>query len=288
MLEKEESMSSKGGSASDGAFDTILNQQQSWARQNNVEIDQDGYTLKIEDNLFSPLSADSMAEFADGAGDEFGQDGTRGKMQALHSSSALVCNVFEYWRGHDVDAIAQACGAPAGMSKIHFEHTHRTPLKGKPPHLDVEFQGHGLKPLAIESKFTEPYQHTTVSGFARSYLETPGLWDALPRCGEFARDIAGKRIVFSRLDAPQLIKHILGLTTAYGPSGFELLYLWYDCPSPEAMDHQLEIGELQSRVGDEVSFRTMKYQELFEVVKNLDSAGEDYISYLRLRYFSDQ
>jgi hypothetical protein len=29
---------------------------------------------------------------------ELGENGGRGKIQALHSSSALVCNFFDYWR----------------------------------------------------------------------------------------------------------------------------------------------------------------------------------------------
>ncbi len=130
----------------------IQNQQQNWAKQRGIEIDNDGYTLSLNDNFFSPLSPETIMDFKSGKGDELGDSGSRGKMQALHSSSALVVNIFEYWRSRNVDTVAQVCGAPSGMTEMQFEKTNPTPLGGIPPHLDVEFHGTAdIKPVAIES-----------------------------------------------------------------------------------------------------------------------------------------
>jgi len=120
------------------AYKLIHAQQQDWASQQGIKFNKDGYTLSLNNNLFLPLSARTKAEFESGKGDELGSEGKRGKMQALHSSSALVINVFEYWRNHNVNSIAKACGAPEGMTKMRFEQIYPTPLGGIPPHLDIE------------------------------------------------------------------------------------------------------------------------------------------------------
>ncbi len=82
-------------------------------------------------------------------------------MKALHLSSALVVNVFDYWRRQDsIQDIARCCGVEDIAGGMEFEKTH--PIKGMDgtlPHLDMEFIG--LTTLAIESKFTETYQRKT-------------------------------------------------------------------------------------------------------------------------------
>jgi len=267
----------------------ILNQQQSWARQRGIEIDDNGYTLSLNDNFFSPLSPETIKEFKSGKGDELGDSGSRGKMQALHSSSALVVNVFEYWRSRNVDAIARVCGAPSGMTELHFEITHPTPLGGIPPHLDLEFHGAAdIKPVAIESKFTELYYRHTKRIIKAKYFSVPGLWAQLPRCEKLVRRIHEEeqgKTSFVYLDTPQLLKHILGLATKFGPKGFQILYLWYENPSIEAEKHRSEIVVFKEYVGEEVDFRDMTYQELFKAINKLSSTDRDYVSYLHDRYF---
>jgi hypothetical protein len=77
----------------------------------------------LDGNLFEPLSADARAEYGTGDGGELGgPDGDPGKMQAVHSSSALCCNVFHYWRRIErVDVIARACGLPDAKAAVAFE-----------------------------------------------------------------------------------------------------------------------------------------------------------------------
>ena len=91
------------------------------------------------------------------------------------------------------------------------------------------------------------------------------------------------------MDAPQLLKHILGLATKYGPKGFRMLYLWYEVPSVEAERHRLEIQHFIEYVRDEVHLSDMTYQELFEAIRKCPNSGQDYISYyLHQRYFPSQ
>lgn len=260
------------------ALNIILDQQRSWAQRFQIDLNDKGYTIQLNDNLFQPLSKQTVSDFESGKGNEIETK----KIQALHSSSALVCNVFEYWRPN-CDGIAFLCGADQGMS-FRFEKQNPTGLKGTAPHLDVEFIGVGKKPLAVESKFTELYQKEGTSDFKPSYFSKPGLWDHFPRCEQLAKSIHTEKTVFKRLDAAQLLKHILGLKKSF-PSGFKLLYLWYEVPSKAAITHKEEIGVFGDHVQPEVDFRHMTYQDLFKTVKEISGIDSGYISYLEERYF---
>jgi len=265
----------------------IYNQQQDWAHQQGIKFDKNGYTFSLGDNLFSPLLPEVINRFQSGKGDELGSKEKRGKMLALHSSSALVANVFQYWLNRNISEIASACGASQGMTELYFEQTHRTTLGGIPPHLDLEFRGNKLKPLAIESKFTESYHRHTKRRIKDKYLDAR-LWTQQPRCWELVnliREEEKGRTRFSYLDAPQLLKHILGLTKDYRPTGFKLLYLWYEVPSPEAKMHRQQLEEFKRHLGDEVYFSDMTYQELFEIIRTSCGVDENYTAYLIERYF---
>jgi hypothetical protein len=271
------------------AYESICSQQKSWACQRGIRFDEDGYTLSLDDNLLLPLLPEVRKEFKAGKGDELGAAGIRGKMQALHSSSALVVNIFQYWANRDISEIASACGTPHGMTRMRFERTYPTTLGGTPPHLDVEFSADSLKPLVIESKFTEPYRRHTKRAIKDRHLDVPGLWTGLTECEKLVRRIREEergRTSFGYLDAPQLLKHILGLTKAFGASGFSLLYLWYEIPSPEARSHRTELNEFMNLIGQEVEFRQMTHQELFQAIRECHGVSEGYIRYLTERYFS--
>lgn len=271
------------------AYESICNQQKSWACRRGIRFDNDGYTLSLYHNLFLPLLPEVRREFEAGKGDELGGVGMRGKMQALHSSSALVVNIFQYWVNRNISDIASACGASQGMTRMHFERTYPTTLGGIPPHLDIEFSADSLKPLVIESKFTETYHRHTKRAIKDKYLNVPGLWTGLTECEKLVRRIReeeGGRTSFGYLDIPQLLKHILGLTKVFGASGFSLLYLWYEMPSPEAKSHRKELNEFTNFIGQEVDFRHTTHQELFQAIRECHGVSEDYIRYLTERYFS--
>jgi hypothetical protein len=211
-------------------------------------------------------------------------------MRALHSSSALVLNFFEYWQEQGVSEIARACGAAELMTRMSFEVRHPSLIGGMPLYADVEFQGENTCPLAIKSRFTETYRRDANRRRAEPYWPHFGLWSKLPRCHKLARRIWGEeraRSSYVYLDAPQLLKEILGLSASFGPKAFQLLYLWYDVPSPEARTHRDEIEEFIGCLRGEVRLRQMSYQQLFGAVRVLPGAKAEYISYLAGRYFPD-
>jgi hypothetical protein len=265
----------------------IRDQQQRWAELHKKPCDQDGYTLSLNYNLFKPLSPETESDFSRGRGDELGRSGTCGKMQALHSSSALVVNIFEYWwQSSKIQVIANLCGFEGRASAMRFEATHLTPANST-PHLDVEFTADNSEVLAIESKFTEHYQRHTRQTLKEKYMQS-GIWDGLPECEKLAREIYDGRLnrsLFEYLDAPQLLKHILGLYNDCGDH-FKLVYLWYHKPSPETEKHKQEIIRFKDRIDKRVSFRDMTHQELFENMKRLSNVDTHYVSYLAERYFS--
>lgn len=268
----------------------ICDQQQSWARERGINFDKHGYTYSLKDNLYVLPSPQTAEEFTSGSGGELGNAQERGKMQALHSSSALVLNFFEYWRNSGcIDEVASFCGAPKGMNDMSFEQTHPTPLGGIPPHLDVEFRGSSIRAFAIESKFTELYHRHSKRVIKEKYFSMAGLWKELLRCESLATLIhteEGLATSFMHLDAPQLLKHILGLATAFGPAGFDLLYLWYEVPSLEANAHRDELQKFKTYIGNEINFRDMTYQELFGTARKSSLADRRYLAYLGERYFS--
>src|SRR5262245_12743048 len=111
--------------------------QKAWAASIGLETDADGYCHRCDENLFEPLSACSRRDFAAGDGWELGKDVARGKIQALHSSAALACNVFDYWRGRDLGPLGQSLDLSTRLCGLAFEQKAPTGLEGTAPNLDV-------------------------------------------------------------------------------------------------------------------------------------------------------
>ena len=260
-----------------------------WAIQQKIPLE--GYTKGVKDNIFNnELHPETKKEYERGKGHEL--DGKRAHMKALHSSSALVVNVFDYWRRQNrIQDIARCCGAEGIINGMEFEKTH--PIKGvnrTPPHLDIEFTGH--IPLAIESKFTETYHRKTRRDNKDThidvYLEHRDIWNGIPKIKALAESISqqsGARTDFEYLDVPQLIKHVLGLMCSFH-GRFSLLYLWYKIDSNEAKQHEEELTRFTISIKDEISFQTMTYQDLFNKIRHLTDADSAYLKYLERRYFS--
>ena len=269
----------------------IADQQLRWAIQENVPLKGYTYTKTVEDNVFNhELHPETRKEYAKGKGHEL--EGERAHIKALHSSSALVVNVFDYWRHQNrIQDIASCCGAEGIVTGMEFEKTH--PIKGVariPPHLDIEFAG--SIPLAIESKFTEPYHRKTRRNkkdtHLAEYLKHHEIWSGILKVRALAESIvrqSGTKTDFEYLDVPQLIKHILGLKGNHGGS-FCLLYLWYKVNSPEANRHEEELAKFSTYIGDEIDFRVMTYQDLFSSIKSIPGVAPAYLQYLERRYFS--
>ena len=86
-------------------YQYILAKQAEWAKNQGLDLigskitrGRPVYTLNLDQNLFQPLLPDVRMSFVAGDGSELGSSGLPGKMQAIHSSSALGVNVFQYWK----------------------------------------------------------------------------------------------------------------------------------------------------------------------------------------------
>jgi len=157
------------------------------------------------------------------------------------------------------------------------------------PNLDVviDYDGKsGLKATAIESKFNEPYGNWPREGLCEVYLQHEELWSDLPNLRRLAEELSPENTQFVALDAPQLIKHVLGLKRAYGVKGFRLLYLWYDAPGREVVQHAEEIEEFTEILkSDGVQFQILTYQDvIWNLVKNQRCEHQKVVDYLTERY----
>jgi hypothetical protein len=265
----------------------IVECQRHWAESRKVAVNAKGRVSHLDDNLFAPLHAETRAEFEAGDGDEFGTADEPGKMYSLYSSSALACNVFDYWRKRPMFPLLKACGIETTASELGFEQKFPTGVGSKPANLDVFITSSGADclPIAIESKFSEPFQSGERDFLKPSYFSKSAVWDKLPICRGIAKSLtASERFKF--LKAAQLLKHTLALTREFGKRQFVLLYLWYDVNgSDAARQHRAEVQEFGNLLGDEVLFQSDTYQNVFDRLSPLIS-GTEYEAYLRSRYFS--
>ncbi len=270
----------------------IFYRQRRWAVAHGIKF-VEGCSQTVEENLFQPLTATTQADYASGRGDGLGGATDFFNMRMFYSSSALICNVFDYWcsqllLGQPLTVLSTALGAPAPVKQMRFEQSYRTGLGDTPPYLDVVLQADGSKPFLIESQFTEPYNpHSPEDAPTKSYYPNSGeLWGkyGLTRCEALARRIHGNEEQFFQLNVPQLLNRILGILNIF-QKDFTLLYLWYDHYSSEATDHRAEVNTIIHRLNGEIDFRTMTYQELFQKMQGDPTADEKYIAYLKERYF---
>lgn len=248
------------------------------------------YLPCLADNLFEPLSEASLPSYAKGSGHEIeDSEKQRAKMKALHSSSALVVNVFQHWQDNAYP-IAYACGlctpsAAKEQATLQFEKQYKIPRKSTPAHIDIIIEGIQPCVYAIESKFTEPYRGKS-AGIKDSYINDTDLWEDLPHLYNLAKEISPVNNKFRHLDAAQLIKHTLGLLHRYGKSGFHLLYLWYGVQGEESDVHKKEIAQFEKIIRqDGINFSHITYQEVIEKLsKEFKKGNEAYVKYLTERY----
>jgi hypothetical protein len=271
--------------------DRIIEIQRRWAEDAKLKVDVRGYLDSWEANLRQPLSLSARVAFDQGSGSELESRGASpAKMRALHSSSALAVNVFDYWCGTDSLPLAKALELEIASEPPCFEAKFPTGLKGNPPNLDIVLTMKSGVTFAIESKFTEwlAPKARSESPFKDKYFESKtGLWKSvgLPECQQLAQDIQTGTEQFVHLDAPQLLKHALGLAKQ-AKDGFSLCYLYFDWTCPESDTHRHELNRFASRVDSEVRFRSMTYQNLFgRLTQTCGPEHAHYLEYLRGRYF---
>ena len=264
---------------------SIRDAQKAWAESNGISFCSEGYVCNVEANLWKSLSDRARDAFERGAGSELSCH-----MRALHSSSALAANFFDYWTDKDKAPLLSALGVDVdGTQSLDFEAPFATGLRGTPPHLDVAIKLNSGFVVAIECKFTEHLERSTEgkSEFSESYFPpSDGLWiqKGLPRCQTFAKKLYENRCRFEFLDPWQLLKHALGLATQLGTK-FSLHYLYYDHPGERAETHRSEVARFSDCVGDEIRFRALTYQEVFDKFRVSNHVDPRYLDYLGGRYF---
>jgi hypothetical protein len=285
------------------AYEYILSKQTQWAKNRGIELigskgprGRRAYTPELDANLFEPLEPHVRERFLLGDGSEItGRAGNPAKMQAVHSSSALGINVFQYWEKiKKISLIAAACGFcrddDSTSQRIVFEDKY--PINHKfrfSPNIDVVFHNSDISRssrFAIECKFSESYGARRHSGLKPEYMSLVELWEDIADTYDLAKSICPSDDRFIYLHSAQLIKHILGLKAGFGKDGFRLLYLWYDAPGQEGAAHRKEI-ETFSRVvrADGLKFHAMTYQELIVCLSDkYRQEHSAYVAYLTERY----
>jgi len=283
-------------------YEYILAKQIAWARSRGIELigsrgerGLKAYAHTLDENLFSPLLPSVRDSFAAGNGNELGSSGAPGKMQAVHSSSALGVNVFQYWKSvSNPAAIAAACRLcrPGSTAAVDLDFEVKFVIHPDfviPPNLDVVIrndESSRIRAMAIECKFSEAYGGRGHSGLKSAYLELDEIWDGLSNLRGLAATISPDDGRFEVLHAAQLIKHVLGLRRACGHGRFRLLYLWYDVLGPEGAQHREEVESFAAAArADGVLFHSLTYQELIiGMSETLDSEHAHYVDYLMQRY----
>jgi hypothetical protein len=272
--------------------DIIKARQRAWATRNELAFDADGYCGCVDDNVVRGLSPCARKDFESGDGTELGKDGSHGKIQALHSSSALACDWFDYWRDRDLQPLSRAFGVPARFSTLALEQKKfPTGLGGIPPNLDVLLTCSDGTAFAIESEFTESYTKSKAKTYVKPayFHDGRSLWTeaGLPDCQAVAEALQTGRHDFKVLDVAQLLKQMLAL----GLSGqhWSPCCLWFEVPGALADQHRQELTDFAARIGtDAARFSALTYQELFaRMVSFVGQDDSEYITYLRDRYISN-
>lgn len=281
--------------------DHIISKQIEWALNKNLELTgshgnrgRKVYTINVKDNLFHTLNDQTRMDIEKGDGGELkGNKDKQAKMQALHSSSALGINIFDYWRGSpDISIITSSCGLSRANTKlkgeIRFEQQFSIDDRfRKSPNIDVVIYliGERFKAFAIECKFTEAYSSYGHGGVDVKYFENDEIWQGLSATKQLAQEISPDDESFKHLHAAQLIKHILGLNRKFGHSRYRLLYLWYDTCGEQGFHHRKEIEKFAGIVrSDGVVFQETTYQYLIVRLAKYREDHSKYIKYLTERY----
>jgi hypothetical protein len=264
---------------------SVIEQQKRWARSKGFQP-RNAYLMSLVDNLHQELSDGALQDFNRGSGGELRERGIRPpKMNALRSSAALSANVFDYWRSHDPAPLQHALGLRDRITRISFEEHFPTGLRGNPPNVDVVLKLEGAHYVAIESKFTEWLSARERILEPKYFPHGKDLWTRqnLPNCQSLA--IGSREIApFKYLDAPQLLKHALGVARMKTGT-FELFYIYFDWKCPEGEIHADEVARFAELVGEEIQFRALTYQDLFKrLASTIREDDSGYLDYLSARY----
>lgn len=290
------------------SLESVKRKQELWAVRRGIELGgpfrwsanraesergRKSWTYTLTENLFEPLLPEVREEIESGDGGELVANSPgEGNMYALHSSSALACNLFHYWRSRRaIEPIARACAIPSSdCVSLRFEVQHQIDRRfRRAPNLDAEIAyspSDRWRATGIECKFCEPFSGYEHAGLAARYLEISGCWKAYPALKALATEISPADKTYKRFHAAQVIKHILGLSRTYGAGQFRLLYVFYDVAGPDGDEHRDEIERFRRVVlKDGIHFQAETYQGIIRRLAQSESKSHpEYISYMTERY----
>jgi len=285
------------------AYEYILSKQIQWALNKGISLigsqgkrGRPAYTPDLDQNLFEPLAPVVRKHFESGDGGEINGNRNRpAKIQAVHSSSALGVNIFQYWQRIDqIPKIAAACGfcrrGNRISEKIVFEDKYPVDVSFRyPPNIDVVIHNSDsarYKRFAIECKFSEAYTSQGDHGLKKKYIDLKKVWDDIPNLYGLAKELCPEDNLCKYFHPAQLIKHILGLKKAFGKKGFRLLYLWYDVLVEEGSIHQKEIDKfIRIAKSDDIKFHSLSYQDLIaRLSAEYRSDHDKFVKYITERY----
>jgi hypothetical protein len=264
--------------------------QRRWAETAGVAHDARGFVRDLDANLRKPLSAETHAAYLRGS--ELMPRRTKpARIAALHSSGALVANVFDYWCGRDTAPLAAALGCGREHAAVSFEEPIPTGVEGEPPLVDVMLRWSSGRCVAFESKFCEwlTRRPRNKAAFKPKYFPAErALWleHGLPDCQRLAEQLHTGARRFKHLHVAQLLKHALGLARAGGAS-VEVRYLYYDWTGPQGAVHREEVECFAALVGREIGFAASTYQQLYAALRREPFVDASYLEYLRSRYFAE-
>jgi hypothetical protein len=267
-------------------LETIKKRQRAWAKHMQHTLDNRGYCGCADDNIYQGLSEAAQKDFKGGGGHEDG-----GKIQATHSSSALACNWFDYWRDRDFSVLSTAFDVPKPFVTLRLEAHVPTGMHGGNANLDVLLTTADGSLFGIESKFTEPYTPSKSKSVLKPqyFVEGKSRWTdvGLPGCQVVADHLHAGQHDFAVLDVPQLLKHMLAL--ARTGNRWTLCCLWYEVPGAVADAHRADLQTFATQIGgDAAHFTALTYQELFARMERVVGAEHaEYMAYLRDRYLSE-
>lgn len=192
-----------------------------------------------------------------------------GKFSSPVSSSCLAANAFA-WFNERPHLLPPFAGLPVGAPlSVNVEVQMRCPWRGGVhPWLDAAFETDAHL-VGIESKRFEPYRDAKTVDFSAAYDRD--VWLGLEPYDNVRRRLAAGDISFDHLDAAQLIKHALGLSTQGRKSGKAsiLVYLFAE-PATHAgkalaaaiAKHRLEVALFSELVaGASVHFCASSYRD---------------------------
>jgi hypothetical protein len=265
----------------------IAGRQLKWSERVRSDPMRPTHAASVSDNLFvGRLSEPTRDEFLKADGNELSDSGTRpAKMRSFVSSSALAVNFFDPWRGADLSALSAALDVNTNIASLQFEYkTQKYPVGRRSPNLDLAMRNAEGHLIGIESKFAEPFRSSEAALAAAYYPEGVGHWEGagLQRAQAIALELRPR---WRALDAPQLLKHMLGIASETSTAA-TLVYLWYDSEFDDARRHRDEVAAFEASVhGDRIMFRSMSYQELFSKVAREAEPAPGWYDYMAARYF---